>query len=64
RISNSQRYRGHRLRSFRPRLVKNPIIGITGCCARCERPRDRGAAEKRDQPAPFQLIELHSIPAS
>jgi hypothetical protein len=44
--------------------LRNPIIGITGCCAGCERPRDRGAAEKRDQPAPFQLIELHSIPAS
>ncbi len=29
--------------------------------ARCERPRDR-AAEQRDERAPFQLIELHSVP--
>src|SRR5258708_38581339 len=32
--------------------------------ARCERPRGHRAAEKRDEFAPFQLIELHSIPAS
>jgi hypothetical protein len=30
---------------------------------RCERP-SRGAAEQRDELAPFQLIELHSVPAS
>jgi hypothetical protein len=29
-----------------------------------ERPRRSRAAEKRDELAPFQLIELHSIPAS
>ena len=30
--------------------------------ARRERPRNRRAAEQRDELAPFQLIELHSIP--
>jgi hypothetical protein len=30
--------------------------------ARRERPRDRRAAEQRDEVAPFQLIELHSVP--
>jgi hypothetical protein len=29
----------------------------------CEQPRRR-AAEQRDELAPFQLIELHSAPAS
>jgi hypothetical protein len=29
---------------------------------RSERPRDRRAAEQRDEFAPFQLIELHSVP--
>jgi hypothetical protein len=33
------------------------------CCARRKRPRG-GGAEQRDELAPFQLIELHSIPAS
>jgi hypothetical protein len=33
-------------------------------CARRERPRGRRAAEQRDELAAFQLIELHSIPAS
>jgi hypothetical protein len=32
--------------------------------ARRERPRSRCAAEKRDELAPFQLIELHSIPVN
>jgi hypothetical protein len=32
--------------------------------ARRKRPRGRRAAGKRDELAPFQLIELHSIPAS
>src|SRR5262249_18556417 len=32
--------------------------------ARCERPRDRRAADQRDELAPFQLIELHPVPAS
>jgi len=31
-------------------------------CARRERPRRRRAAEERDELAPFQLIELHSVP--
>jgi hypothetical protein len=31
--------------------------------ARRERPRRR-ATEQRDELAPFQLIELHSVPAS
>jgi hypothetical protein len=29
-----------------------------------ERPRSRRAAERQDELAPFQLIELHSFPAS
>ncbi len=32
--------------------------------ARRERPRRRSAAEKRDELAPLQLIQLHSVPAS
>jgi hypothetical protein len=32
--------------------------------ARRERPRGYRAAEQRDELAPFQLIELHSMPAS
>jgi hypothetical protein len=32
--------------------------------ARRERPRRRRAAKQRDELAPFQLIELHSVPAS
>src|SRR3981081_2099004 len=32
--------------------------------ARSERPCNRRAADERDELAPFQLIELHSIPAS
>ena len=31
---------------------------------RRERPRRRRAAEQRDELAPFQFIELHSVPAS
>jgi hypothetical protein len=31
-------------------------------CARRERPRRRAAAEQRDECAPFQLIEEHSVP--
>src|SRR6516165_12147710 len=32
--------------------------------ARRERPRGRPAAEQRDEFAPFQLIQLHPVPAS
>jgi hypothetical protein len=32
--------------------------------ARCSRPRRYRAAEKRDELSPFQLIELHFVPAS
>src|SRR5262249_50103736 len=32
--------------------------------ARRDRPRSRRAAEQRDELAPFQLIELHSVPTS
>jgi hypothetical protein len=31
--------------------------------ARRERARNRRAAEQRDELAPFQLIELHSVPS-
>ena len=31
---------------------------------RIERPSERCTADKRDELAPFQLIELHSVPAS
>jgi len=30
----------------------------------CERPRCQRAAEQRDEIAPFQLTEFHSMPAS
>ena len=33
-------------------------------CARRERPRGRRAAEQRDEIAPFQLIEVHSVPVN
>ena len=36
---------------------------LLGLRPRYERPRSRCAAEKRDELAPFQLIELHSVPA-
>jgi hypothetical protein len=32
--------------------------------ARRQRPRNRSAAEQRDEVPSFQLIELHSVPAS
>jgi len=32
--------------------------------SRRERPRSRRAAEQREEIAPFQLIELHPVPAS
>src|SRR5262245_25031802 len=32
------------------------------CCPRREWPRNRGAAEQRDERAPLQLIRLHPIP--
>jgi len=42
-------------------FLRNPTTGIPGCCARGKRPSDR-AAEKGDEVASFQLIELHPIP--
>jgi hypothetical protein len=39
-------------------------VGFSACCARRERPCDGCAAEQRDERAPFQLIELHSMPSS
>jgi hypothetical protein len=41
--------------------LRNPITGIAGCCARCERPR-RGSADQRDELATTHLIELHLVP--
>ena len=42
---------------------ETPMVGsFPDCCARGERPC-RGAAEKRDELAPFQPMELHSMPA-
>jgi len=48
---------------FAPR---KPITGITICCLRAcrQRPCHRRAAERRDELATFQLIELHSVPTS
>jgi hypothetical protein len=37
---------------------------VSGLRTRGERSRRRRASEQRDELAPFQLIELHSIPAS
>jgi hypothetical protein len=45
-------------------LPRKPITGIACCCARRERPYDSRATEQRDELASFQLIELHSVPAS
>jgi hypothetical protein len=45
-------------------LVKETHQGHRLLRARRERPHRRRAPEKRDELAPSQLIELHSIPAS
>jgi hypothetical protein len=37
---------------------------LAGRCARRERPRRGAGTEQRDELAPFQFIELHSIPTS
>src|SRR5262249_53346700 len=37
---------------------------IADCCARRERPSGCRGAEQRDELAPFQLMEVHSISAS
>ena len=43
-------------------MLRYPITGIAGCCARAtERPRRR-AAEQRDELASFQPDELHPPP--
>ena len=44
----------------RPRgpLMRYPITGIAGCCARGERPRRRRAAEKRDE-----IASPHGLPS-
>jgi len=39
------------------------MTGSADCCARGERPRRCRAAEQRYELAPFQLIELHSVPS-
>jgi hypothetical protein len=45
------------------RLLRKPIEGIGGCCALAPSgPACCCAAEQRDELAPFQLIEAHSIP--
>jgi hypothetical protein len=41
-----------------------PITGSRCCVRPPQRPHDDRAAEQRDELAPFQLMELHSIPAS
>ena len=54
-----QRLAGSARRQSRSR---NPTTGIAGCCAfRRERPRDRRAAEQRDELAAFPLTEMHPI---
>jgi hypothetical protein len=42
----------------------NTAYPVALLAARRERPRSRSAAEQRDEIASFQLIELHSTPAS
>jgi hypothetical protein len=32
-------------------MTSAPMVGTLGCCARCERPRARRAAEQRDERA-------------
>ena len=52
---------------FRPRLVRNPITGSVGCCARRERTRSRRAAEKLRTAqcvlTAFLWITRHGAPA-
>jgi hypothetical protein len=51
--------------SFVPKLAPKSSTrtgGLDSLRTRRERPRDRRAAEQRDELAPFQLIELHPLP--
>src|SRR5262249_12177939 len=46
-----------------PAWLPGALSGSAGLRARGERPRSR-AAKQRDELAPLQVIELHSVPAS
>ena len=54
--------RGHAARkALLRRAIEKATTDSTGCCARAASGR---AAEQRDERAPFQLTEFHSMPAS
>jgi hypothetical protein len=44
--------------------LRNPITGIADCCARRERPRDRRAAEQRNELASFHYSITSSAATS
>jgi hypothetical protein len=53
-LAFTQRLVGAMMFCVSPNKVEKPTTGITGCCARGERPRLRRAAEQR-----YELTSLH-----